>query len=248
MAKSNPEKFLALEDQIIAYIEPQLSASFESLMEQILVNYEQTQSLTVPLAASNKVMLDILSQAWEESISLGVGEFDMMSGKQDNGLNARTLVAYIRQYGARKINRIATTTVTQITKIITDGQRQGKTPGEIAKALSNSLPRIAKQRAKLIAVTEVHSATQYGLYRSAILSQKPLDKIWQTMEDDRVRSFAGNATYSHRAMQNTRTPLQKKFLVPHVGGSFEGLLFPGDPDGSAGNVINCRCLMTFEEK
>jgi len=49
-------------------------------------------------------------------------------------------------------------------------------------------------------------------------------------------------------MQGVKSPLDIPFKVPYGFGSFEALMFPGDPDGSAGNIINCRCPMTFQQR
>jgi hypothetical protein len=45
-----------------------------------------------------------------------------------------------------------------------------------------------------------------------------------------------DSTFDHYNMNQIRVPLDKPFNV-----SGQNLMFPGDPNGSAGNVINCRC-------
>jgi hypothetical protein len=60
------------------------------------------------------------------------------------------------------------------------------------------------------------------------------NKKWLTRLD-------GNERPTHAdANEQTREPSQPF----SVGG--EPLMFPGDPRGSAGNVINCRCQMITE--
>ena len=56
-------------------------------------------------------------------------------------------------------------------------------------------------------------------------------KEWVTVGDDKVRE-------AHRKANGQRVKNHEKFIV---GG--EELLCPGDPNGSAENVINCRCYM-----
>ena len=51
-------------------------------------------------------------------------------------------------------------------------------------------------------------------------------KRWVTVGDSRVRA-------AHAAADGQEVPLGSPFVVE----------YPGDPHGSAGNVINCRCVM-----
>lgn len=56
-------------------------------------------------------------------------------------------------------------------------------------------------------------------------------KRWVTMHDDRVRE-------GHSAADGQEVPLGSPFVVDG-----EYLQYPGDPRGSAGNVVNCRCVV-----
>ena len=47
---------------------------------------------------------------------------------------------------------------------------------------------------------------------------------------------------AHLAVHGQAQPLTSPFIVDG-----EKLQYPGDPTGSAGNVIQCRCTMTFRE-
>ena len=59
-------------------------------------------------------------------------------------------------------------------------------------------------------------------------------KVWNTQGDDRVRD-------GHARTQGQEAPIDEPFYV-----NGEKLMFPGDPKGSAGNIINCRCYMTYK--
>ena len=54
-------------------------------------------------------------------------------------------------------------------------------------------------------------------------------KIW-------VATLDGNTRDAHAGADGQEVPIDMPF---NVGG--EALMFPGDPNGSAENVINCRC-------
>lgn len=56
-------------------------------------------------------------------------------------------------------------------------------------------------------------------------------KRWVTMHDDRVRE-------GHALADGQEVPLGSPFVVDG-----EYLQYPGDPRGSAGNVVNCRCIV-----
>jgi uncharacterized protein with gpF-like domain len=56
-------------------------------------------------------------------------------------------------------------------------------------------------------------------------------KKWVTKHDDKVRK-------THAAADGQTVPLNAPFVV---GGQL--LMFPGDPRGSAGETINCRCVL-----
>ena len=56
-------------------------------------------------------------------------------------------------------------------------------------------------------------------------------QTWLTARDDRVRD-------SHQDLEGEQRELDEEFLP--------GLMFPRDPDGEAGEVINCRCTLLAE--
>jgi hypothetical protein len=64
---------------------------------------------------------------------------------------------------------------------------------------------------------------------SDLFAGSEMMKQWISGRDARVRP-------AHQAAQGQIVPFNKKFLV---GG--ESLNHAGDPSGSAGNIINCRC-------
>lgn len=110
-------------------------------------------------------------------------------------------------------------------------------------------------RSKSIAITETNSAFNSGIQAAAVNMQSdyngfttraamigPIQKLaklamrggivykrWVAQADDRVRDDHADA---HGQIKRVHLPFE-------VGG--EGLMFPGDPDGSPDNIINCRC-------
>ena len=85
-------------------------------------------------------------------------------------------------------------------------------------------------RAVRIARTEATAAYNAGALE-AMLQEGAGVKVWLATGDPRTRD-------AHLEAHGACVPVRDQF---QVGG--EKLLMPGDPSGSAGNVINCRCTM-----
>jgi hypothetical protein len=162
----------------------------------------------------------------------------------------RIVQEFIERYGARKIVAISKATEDQIRKLIARGMREGLGQQAIAKLIAEQTPVIAQIRSEVIARTETHGSSQFASQRVAEESRFPLEKVWNSVDDLRTRDFGeGDAVvdaFSHRVMNGVRVQLHQPFVVPIKTGGTEALMFPGDPNGSAGNVINCRCAQTYE--
>ena len=61
-----------------------------------------------------------------------------------------------------------------------------------------------------------------------------IEKEWVAILDSKTRSQHANA-------DGQRVTLDSNFIV---GG--ESLKFPRDPNGSVGNIINCRCIADYD--
>lgn len=92
-------------------------------------------------------------------------------------------------------------------------------------------------RARTVAVTEVHRAYNMGAYalgmRVYINENRMVIKRWDAQEDGATR-------VGHRDADGQLQRVTNPFTVAR-----EPLMFPGDPSGSAWNVINCRCKLHF---
>lgn len=99
-------------------------------------------------------------------------------------------------------------------------------------------------RAKRIARTEVISASNYGSKAGAKATGFRLQKEWIATNDSRTRRTPEDQ-FDHSDMNGVIIPENEFFQVPMRGGGFEPLELPGDYEGSAGNVINCRCTIAW---
>ena len=106
----------------------------------------------------------------------------------------------------------------------------------VDEVLSVSASERWRNRARTVARTETMGAVNAGALRSAQLEAQARGdvapfKMWISTDDARTRP-------THKAADQQRTLLFEPF---RVGGS--ALMFPGDPNGPAAEVINCRCTL-----
>lgn len=133
-----------------------------------------------------------------------------------------------------------------ILRTIEQAIRDGLTFEEIILRL-RILEDVNNRRARTIVRTEITRATNYGHMLGAYDSEYEYTKTWVEVKDSRTR-----ATHRHGQGIDPRTGV----MVNGVGGETvdfgkpfsNGLMFPGDPEGKAAEVVNCRCVVTFRLK
>lgn len=137
-----------------------------------------------------------------------------------------------------RLVRIPDEVYAQINRIILNGIDDGLSIPDIADNVSTVLTANGSEqwpnRAVTVARTETIAAVNAGAFHGAAeLARERGDigaqKAWLATLDRRTR-----VDHDHADMQ--RVPLFDPFIV----GGFP-LMFPGDPLGPAGQVINCRC-------
>jgi len=145
------------------------------------------------------------------------------------------IVRALDQIGALLVTRITETTREQLRAAIIDAVQQGQDIDRIAQAIDDAvyLEPIIERRSETIARTETIRASNLGSLEGARQSGLPLRKEWIATRDGRERD-------GHAAADGQIVDLDEPFIV---GG--EQLMYPADPAGSAGNVINCRCTLGF---
>jgi uncharacterized protein with gpF-like domain len=121
---------------------------------------------------------------------------------------------------------------------------EGGLPGEnvVGRGIRERMDDVSVSRAKTIARTETHSAVQetsaetMKLEAEAVGLEGETQKVWTAGMDMRVRE-------SHAEADGQAVDLDGAFIVGGVR-----LRFPGDPLGPAEEVINCRCILTYDVK
>lgn len=146
-------------------------------------------------------------------------------------------VAGQRVIGVQGTARKTLMSVTQ--RLMTD--KDFMVAGEVVQAriLKKEFKKYSTYQAKRLVRTESTFAANYASMVAAkdIFAGKDLMKEWIAAMDERTRPAHAQAN------MGKPIPANDKF---NVGG--ELLMIPGDPAGSAGNVINCRCSAPFFPK
>ena len=146
----------------------------------------------------------------------------------------RLVMDYMATRGAQKIaDDIAQTTKNQIAAIVARGLENGQSVVEIGGDISAKVGAVATLRANTIARTETHGAAGFGSLGTAQQTGLQLVKEWIAARDERTR-------LEHSSADGQTVQMNDPFIV-----AGERLQYPGDPNGSAGNVINCRCASGY---
>ena len=146
----------------------------------------------------------------------------------------RMALRYIAQEAIRRrITDVVETTRHQIVRAVSKGYSDGLGQRGVADYILDLVPSLSQYRANMIARTETHGAANYGSDEAAKQTGLPLSREWISAQDERTRE-------THRAANGTTASMDGKFKI----GDAE-LAFPGDPDGPAEEVINCRCTVAY---
>lgn len=225
-----------------------------------LARWQSSGAVVIPIDAQRDLTAAFV-RMWMEAGQIGgrfpvdqeKGAFPALENKQEElTLFERIILAFIQRFGAAKVQQITETTRDQLVRTIDKGVTQGLGQEGIAKMITDRIPALSRTRARVIARTEVHTAAMYASEEVAKTSPLPMNKRWISVFDARTRDFGegdGEADqFNHRIMNEVTVGPDELFAVPRsprYGGGFEMLTGPGDPNGSAGNVINCRCALIY---
>lgn len=148
--------------------------------------------------------------------------------------------AWIANHGGEEAQQTAATTQQDIRRTLIEAQQsEAISSGQQMTRHILEVRGFSAFRADMIARTETHNAAMFASEETAKSVQTDTGlqilKKWVPARDERTR-------VDHAAMAGTEAIALDSFF--QVGG--ERLRRPGDPAGSAGNVINCRCVLAHE--
>jgi uncharacterized protein with gpF-like domain len=233
--KLSTEIYQAIVDMVDRWIvtnEVTLPRGFRSQIEDI---YRQ---MAVSAATSFGVRI------WQQGKSLGLA----LERKEDFAETMlREALRYIGQEFIRKrIQGVVETTQNSIIKAIARGYLEGLDQKAIGNLIIESGTRVSQSRANRIARTEIHGAANFGAFEAAKRTGLPAKKEWLSGQDHRTRAFDREDEWDHLHYDGTTVGMDESFAFESVKGQRNLLQYPGDPSGSEGNVINCRCTLAFK--
>jgi len=174
-------------------------------------------------------------KASELGIRQSLSEILGLSGKPlDEAAEQAKRIAWIkgkRVISTHKITGINRTTQNMVARQLRQGLEAGEGLNELTARIKTTL---GSNRARALGIARTQTAGAVGTGRHAGMGQAGVElKAWITSGDTEVRDSHKNAGVKYAE----GIPLEQPFEVDG-----EMLMYPGDPAGSAGNIINCRCL------
>lgn len=132
-----------------------------------------------------------------------------------------------------RVQDINAYTAERVAKIIIDGLSENQSVEQIAAEVRSLFSNMSKSRAITIARTESLGASNFAQFQVYTIAGTPF-KRWIATMDEKTRD-------SHASTHNQLRTMNEPF---DVDGS--PMMFPGDPEGPAKEVINCRCALVPE--
>lgn len=159
-----------------------------------------------------------------------------------NEVLLRQILVFLSNEGGVKISSVRDTLIGDVIKSIKETLGENATVIDLQNAIYALIRKsqtFYKWQALRIARTETTSAANFSAFETAKESDLVMDKVWISVQDDRTRLNP----FDHLDMNNVKQELEKPFFI---GG--QNIMYPGDINASAGNVINCRCSIAFIPK
>lgn len=230
-------------DRLVLQFRGRIRSELSAAMRDMLDHWDHTREIVMPREFKERMVATYHQMATAAISAFGGRILDqgksaglVLERKEDFGQTMRQMaLGYIQQESIRRrITDVTETTRRQIINAVDAGYRAGVGTGEIARTIRPLISDIAGVRADTIARTETHGAANYGSDQAAKLTGLPLKREWIAAVDERTRP-----SHAEAAGQDP-VGMEEPFKV---GDAL--LMYPGDPSGPAGEVINCRCAVGY---
>jgi len=206
------------------------------------INVEESKQKEVKIISQDKlkkilqkvdpiIIAAVITHFWLETIERH-GKRSLLEIGLEEPFNPRIdrITDFIEKYGAELIKDINETTREELKKELMEGIENGESIAQLSDRVSKVFKHAKEYRAERIARTETIRAANFGAY-AGYKQGNVEQKRWLATMDERVRDAHADADMQVRDIDD----------YFDVGG--EKLMYPGDFNGSAGNVINCRCTI-----
>jgi len=206
---------------------------------------------TVFTDKANKALKSALALAWIDSMSSGREHFYDMMGMDSKDpkivgsfdLTNKLFNAFVEESGLLKAEGINETTNDKLRDKLNQAISDGITNGDTINTIKNSILDVCdgvydemdSTRAELIARTETAASVNAGSFMTAKASGMT-QKQWLSVQDDRTRGNNPKDEFDHVNADGETVDIDEPFTS-----TGEDMMYPLDPNGSAGNVCQCRC-------
>jgi len=157
----------------------------------------------------------------------------------------RNITSWLLDNGSSRITMVEQTYFDDINRLIANALNEGININEVARDIDALIQENSFYRWKAlrIARTETTTAANRAALEAGDVSGFVMNKVWISALDNRTRVIPEDS-FDHLDMNGVQVERNEKFIVPGIEGN-EALEYPGAPNGSAGNVINCRCTVAI---
>ena len=215
----------------MAYLETKGEAAPDPAVADLITRLQEND-FADEKAALQKHTQPLFSEAVKTGLDSVVSELGMGASLD---LSDPLVTEYLLSKNS-KITGIVNTVQRQLNKSISAGYADGETIDEIAGRIRHIFD-MSKTRSKTIARTEVIGASNFG--RNAQMKQTNYATYqWFTAGDERVRD-GGTVGGPDHVVMNGKTKAANELWMMNDG---TAVRYPGDYQGAAGQVINCRCI------
>jgi len=153
---------------------------------------------------------------------------------------------WMRTEATKKIRHVQDTTKRNIARTIRKGMEEGESHRTIAKRVRKTGRISTVRRAVTIARTETHTAAVKSVNSAVASTRIEFEREWVSARDDRTRSRIRKDRFEHYLKYPAGPDGEKVAQDGKFTKTGEALDYPGDPAGSAGNVIACRCVLLYK--
>lgn len=210
-----------------------LTAIYERLYKDVTINEAEIQwyQFNDPTVKQQKDLIDVFA-----------GLFAPNTNDVPITLWRSLLNEFLTVRIAGRIAEVEQTTRKRIASLIERGISEGLGARDVARTIRDD-KQFNKNRSLTIARTETVTSANQGRYMAALSSPYVKMKKWLPFFDKRTR--ATHLDFINRPF----VEMDQLFYLQNLQtGALEEARYPCDNTLSAGNSINCRCIVVFENK
>ena len=205
---------------------------FWKKQEKDVINYLDSQKAFKPPKSWDEELAKLL-KTYELAFMQQAGDAQANEFGISFDLQRPGILKWLEKKVMSSAMEINETTKKDILKQLSEAEKNGEGIPQMKNRIKGLFEETYKNRATTVARTEVTSANNKAGLEAAKQANMG-HKIWICSLDERTRE-------AHAEADRQTVKINEPFIV---GG--EELMFPGDPRGSAWNIVNCRCTQTYE--